>query len=59
MHEDSTGQRVELSPRRPMMMNAGRSFFHEESTPDVPVEMLQIFIRPVAAVWWLLSPTRA
>ena len=48
VHEDSSGQRVELSPRRLMMMNAGRSFFHEESTPDVPVEALQIFIRPEA-----------
>lgn len=28
------------------MMNAGKSFWHEESTPDEPVEMLQIFIRP-------------
>jgi len=29
-----------------MMMNAGRSFWHEESAPVDPVEMLQIFIRP-------------
>jgi len=32
-----------------MMMGAGRGFSHEESTPGVPVEMLQIFIRPQAA----------
>ena len=48
VHEDSTGQRVELTPSRLMMMNAGRGFSHEESTPGVPVEMLQIFIRPQA-----------
>jgi hypothetical protein len=35
-----------ISPAKLMMMNAGKSFWHEESTPDVPVEMLQIFIRP-------------
>jgi redox-sensitive bicupin YhaK (pirin superfamily) len=46
VHEDSTGQAVSIGPRRLMMMNAGKSFWHEESTPDVPVEMLQIFIRP-------------
>jgi len=39
---------VELTPSRLMMMNAGRGFSHEESTPSVPVEMLQIFIRPQA-----------
>ena len=49
VHEDSTGQRVELTPSRLMMMSAGRGFSHEESTPGVPVEMLQIFIRPQAA----------
>jgi quercetin 2,3-dioxygenase len=48
VHEDSTGRRVELTPSRLMMMNAGRGFSHEESTPGVPVEMLQIFIRPQA-----------
>jgi quercetin 2,3-dioxygenase len=46
VHEDSTGQRIVVSPERLMMMNAGASFRHEESTPDGPVEMLQIFIRP-------------
>jgi len=48
VHEDSTGKRVELTPSHLMMMNAGRSFWHEESTPRVPVEILQIFIRPEA-----------
>jgi len=46
IHEDSNGHKVALSPNRLMMMNAGRSFWHEESVPETPVEMLQIFIRP-------------
>ncbi len=46
VHEDSAGNRIPLSPKKLMMMNAGESFWHEESTPLVPVEMLQIFIRP-------------
>lgn len=48
-HEDSAGNSVTISPSKLMMMNAGRSFWHEESTPDQPVEMLQIFIRPAEA----------
>jgi redox-sensitive bicupin YhaK (pirin superfamily) len=32
-----------------MMMNAGRGFWHEESTPETPVAALQIFIRPLEA----------
>jgi quercetin 2,3-dioxygenase len=48
IHEDSDGNRVELSSRRLMMMNAGSGFWHEESTPAEPVEMLQIFVRPEA-----------
>jgi hypothetical protein len=48
-HEDSAGRRVSISPKRLMMMNGGKSFWHEESTPDVPVEMLQIFMRPRSA----------
>lgn len=46
VHEDSAGHRVPLSPKQLMMMNAGESFWHEESTPLVSAEMLQIFIRP-------------
>ena len=46
VHEDSSGHRVALSPNKLMMMNAGKSFWHEESAPSDPVEMLQIFIRP-------------
>ena len=29
-----------------MMMNAGAAFEHEESVPEAPVEMLQVFVRP-------------
>lgn len=46
VHEDSTGNRTPLSSKRIMLMNAGKSFWHEESTPIVAAEMLQIFIRP-------------
>ncbi|MCU5746522.1 pirin family protein [Staphylococcus sp. SQ8-PEA] len=46
LHEDSTGKKVTISPAKYMMMGAGKSFFHEESTPNESVEMLQIFIRP-------------
>ncbi|MDP1471582.1 hypothetical protein CN890_18255 [Priestia megaterium] len=46
VHEDSTGDIVKISPQRHMMMNAGTSFYHEESVPEEHVEMLQIFIRP-------------
>jgi len=49
LHKDSTGQQVMISPATHMMMGAGKSFFHEESTPNGPVEMLQIFIRPEKA----------
>ncbi|WP_034671564.1 pirin family protein [Ectobacillus panaciterrae] len=48
LHKDSIGQMVTVSPNNLMMMNAGTSFYHEESTPDNPIEMLQIFIRPEA-----------
>ncbi len=49
LHKDSTGQQVMISPVKHMMMGAGKSFFHEESTPNGSVEMLQIFIRPETA----------
>lgn len=45
-HRDSAGTAETVSPQRLMFMNAGKSFYHEEATPDMPVEMLQIFIRP-------------
>ncbi len=46
VHEDSAGNRIVVSPEKLMMMNAGKGFWHEESTPDTEVEMLQIFVRP-------------
>ncbi|MGA8350986.1 MAG: pirin family protein [Isosphaeraceae bacterium] len=46
VHEDSEGHRVPVSPGGLTMINAGKSFWHEELTPGVPVEMLQILIRP-------------
>jgi hypothetical protein len=49
VHKDSAGRRVSISPKKLMMMNGGKSFWHEESTPDVPVEIRQIFVRPRSA----------
>lgn len=49
IHEDTSGDKTRLSENKLMMMNAGTSFWHEESTPAEPAEMLQIFIRPRAA----------
>lgn len=49
LHRDSDGQEEMLEPGRHMMMNAGKSFFHEESAPHEDVEMLQILIRPEKA----------
>lgn len=46
IHEDSTGHRVPVSANKLMIMNAGASFWHEESVVDGPVEALQIFVRP-------------
>lgn len=46
IHEDSAGHRIAIGPHKLMMMNAGRSFWHEESAPEGAVEMLQIFVRP-------------
>lgn len=49
LHEDSEGIKTEISPNNLMVMNAGKSFFHEESTPVQGIESLQIFIRPEKA----------
>ena len=38
VHEDSEGHRVPVSPGGLTMINAGKSFWHEELTPGVPVE---------------------
>lgn len=46
LHRDSHDQEKLITRNNIMMMNAGKSFYHEESTPEGPVEMLQILIRP-------------
>jgi len=45
-HKDSNHLEVALSPGNLMMMNAGKSFWHEEKVKHEFVEMLQIFVRP-------------
>ncbi|WP_099364366.1 pirin family protein [Fredinandcohnia onubensis] len=45
-HKDSTGIEVPITTGHLMMMNAGRSFWHEEKVKNDQVEMLQIFVRP-------------
>ena len=47
-HDDSTETRVDINDRNLMVMNAGRSFWHEERarTGDEATRTLQIFIRP-------------
>ncbi|HEE4993850.1 TPA: pirin family protein [Klebsiella pneumoniae] len=46
MHEYSDGTRIALSPKKLMMMNAGKGVRHEESTPFVATELLRVYIRP-------------
>ena len=47
-HQDSTGAKLEIDSRSLMVMNAGKSFWHEERTltSDPETRTLQIFIRP-------------
>ncbi|MEH7381441.1 pirin family protein [Bacillus sp. JJ1533] len=45
-HKDSTGLEMPITPGNLMMMNAGKSFWHEEKVKNDQVEMLQIFVRP-------------
>lgn len=45
-HRDSAGIEVAVTPGNLMMMNAGKSFWHEEKVKQDHVEMLQIFVRP-------------
>jgi redox-sensitive bicupin YhaK (pirin superfamily) len=47
-HDDRTTGKLLANPGHLMVMNAGRSFWHEERTfaGDLPVRMLQIFVRP-------------
>ena len=46
LHEDSDGSEVWVTPARTMMMNAGDSFYHQESAKYGDVDMLQVIIRP-------------
>ncbi len=47
-HQDSTGAKLKIDTRNLMVMNAGRSFWHEERTftSDAITRTFQIFIRP-------------
>lgn len=47
-HADQTVGELVADPDHLMVMNAGRSFWHEERTlpSDPPLRMLQIFVRP-------------
>ncbi|RFB18535.1 hypothetical protein DZB84_06415 [Bacillus sp. HNG] len=45
-HKDSAGLEASITSGHLMMMNAGRSFWHEEKVKNDQVEMLQIFVRP-------------
>lgn len=45
-HEDSADFKAPIARGKLMMMNAGKSFWHEEKVDNNQVEMLQIFIRP-------------
>ncbi len=46
VHEDSHGSYETIRENRYMLMSAGESFFHQEGTPHMDAEMLQIFVRP-------------
>lgn len=50
-HRDSTGARLEINARNLMVMNAGKSFWHEERTltSGATTRTFQIFIRPHTA----------
>ncbi len=49
-HNDRTCGKLIIDPSHLMVMNAGRSFWHEEGTLDTDhkLRMLQIFVRPRA-----------
>lgn len=46
VHQDSDGNAETIKDTRLMVMNSGRSFWHEESVSSGSVSMLQIFVRP-------------
>jgi redox-sensitive bicupin YhaK (pirin superfamily) len=47
-HADRAGGRFSITASQIMVMNAGRSFWHEESSPNdgETAKMMQIFVRP-------------
>lgn len=46
VHEDASGNRTPLSAKRLMMMSAGSGIVHEETTPLVEAETVQLIIQP-------------
>lgn len=48
-HQDSNGERTQLSAKRVMVVNAGDGVQYEESVPLYEAELLQAVIRP--ALW--------
>ncbi|HSI67451.1 MAG TPA: pirin family protein [Planococcus sp. (in: firmicutes)] len=46
IHSDSAGFEAPIESGKLMLMNAGESFWHEETVKSGEVEMLQIFVRP-------------
>ena len=49
MHADRQGARTPLSAKKVMLINAGDGVWHEESTPVIDAEMLQVTIHPTEA----------
>ncbi len=45
-HQDSNGERTQLSAKRVMVVNAGDGVQYEESVPLYEAELLQAVIRP-------------
>lgn len=45
-HQDSNGERTQLSAKRVMVVNAGDGVQYEESVPLIEAELLQAVIRP-------------
>lgn len=45
-HQDSNGERIQLSAKRVMVVNAGDGVQYEESVPLYEAELLQAVIRP-------------
>ncbi|WP_313653289.1 pirin family protein [Pantoea sp.] len=48
-HQDSNGERTQLSAKRVMIVNAGEGVQYEESVPLFEAELLQAVIRPSQA----------